>query len=370
MIGVVSIFVGMIAIVLGWPAYGADTVKVAAIYALTGEAAEANAPSIQGLRLAVDEINQLGGILEAQVELKVLDNQSTPIGSHIAAQQAADWGAVAIVGASWSSHSLPIAEVAQAQRMPMISSFSTHPGVTKVGDFIFRVCFTDNFQGAVLARFAREDLGAKTATLFVNLTSEYSLELSRIFREDFERLGGKIVCEVDYKFKQKEFDEQIKAAQAAQADILLLSGHDESGLIARLAQEAGVKSIPVGGDGWAESSFLIKGGDQLKRGYYCSHWSELVDSAPSRAFVGKYKDVPGFGVGMALAYDAGMVLAEAIARAGSTDRVRIRDALAQTKDFQGVTGNISFDAQRNPVKSAVIIEIKDGKPRYLKTLSP
>ena len=368
--GITQLFLGLFIIALVSPGHAADTVEIAAIYALTGEAAEANAPSVQGVRIGVDEINEHGGILGMKVDLKMLDNQSTPIGSHLAAQRAADSGAVAIIGAAWSSHSLPMAEVAQIRGIPMISSFSTHPQVTKTGNYVFRVCFTDDFQGAALARFAREDLKAATASIFVNLTSEYSIGLSQIFQKHFEQLGGKVVYVAEYKSKQKDFDQQIQGARKAQADLLFLSGHDESGLLAKQAQEKGVQSIAIGGDGWAEPSFMAKGGDQLKRAYYCSHWSEAIDSKPSRHFVARYKDLPNFGAGMALAYDAVMVLGEAIRRAGSPERSKIRNALAETHNFEGVTGLISFDGQGDPVKSVVIMEIREGKPVYLKTLNP
>ncbi len=353
-----------------WAADSGGAPEIAAIYSLTGEAAEGNKSSVQGVRIAVDEINSRGGLLGKKVGLKVIDNESTPIGSHIAAQRASDAGVIAIIGASWSTHSLSIAEVAQARGIPMISSFSTSPELTWKGDFIFRACFTDEFQGKALARFVREDLEAKTASIFVNLNSEYSMGLSRLFREHFERAGGKVVYEAEYKPRQKNFDDIIQGAVKARADVLFLPGYDESGAIAVLAQKAGVRSIPVGGDGWADSSFLARGGSQLKLAYHGSHWSDAVDSDVSRAFVKKYRDMPYFDTGMVLAYDAVMVLADAVVRAGSFDRKEIRDALSATRSFRGVTGEISFNEHSDPVKSVVIVQIRDGKPSYFKTLSP
>lgn len=351
-------------------AFADDTINIAAIYALTEVAAEANSGSVQGVRCGVDRINEQGGVLGKKIKLLMFDNLSTPIGSSIAAEEAVKAGVTAIVGASWSSHSIAIAKVAQAGKIPMISDTSTNPKVTKIGNYIFRVCFTDDFQGKVMSRFARHDINAATAVVFTDLTSDYSLKLSEIFREYFEQSGGKVVAEVKYKYKHKDWNDQILEAGKAGPNVLFFSGHDECGQIARQAQDAGISAIPLGGDGWGGQAFFSKGGSKLIQGYYCTHWSESADSEISRSFVKKYKHIRSFGGGTALGYDAVMVLADAIRRAGSTDRDKIRDAIANTRSFEGVTGNISFDANGDPVKSAVIMEIKNGVPRYLKTLEP
>ncbi|MCP4351461.1 MAG: ABC transporter substrate-binding protein [Desulfobacterales bacterium] len=351
-------------------AFAEDTINIAAIYALTGPAAEANASSLIGVRIGAEEINKQGGIIGKKINLLVFDNLSTPIGSNVAAEKAAEAEVAAIVGADWSSHSIATARVAQSGRIPMISNISTNPEVTKIGNYIFRVCFTDDFQGSIMARFAHRDLNAATAVVFTDLTSDYSLKLSEIFQKNFEQLGGKVVAEAQYKHKQKKFDKQIKIAEGADSDVLFISGHVESGLIVKQAQDAGISSVPLGGDGWDAPLLLSKGGSELKRGYYCTHWLESADSEISRSFVRKYNNIGNFDVGTALAYDAVMVLADAITRAGSTDRDKIRDALADTRSFKGVTGTISFDANGDPVKSAVIMEISNGKPRYFKTVEP
>ncbi|MCP4100785.1 MAG: ABC transporter substrate-binding protein, partial [Lentisphaerae bacterium] len=309
-------------------------------------------------------------IIGKKIKLLVFDNLSTPIGSNIAAEKAAEAEVTAILGAAWSSHSIATARVAQSGQIPMISNTSTNPEVTKTGNYVFRVCFTDDFQGSVMARFAHSDLNAATAVVFTDLTSDYSIKLSEIFRKNFEQSGGKVVAEAVYKHKQKKFDRQIKIAKGANSDVLFITGHTESGLIVKHVQDAGISSVPLGGDGWDDPLLLSKGGSELKQGYYCTHWSESADSEISRSFVKKYKNTENFGVGTALAYDAVMVLADAITRAGSTDRDKIRDALAKTRSFKGVTGTISFDANGDPVKSAVIMEIRNGKPHYFKTVEP
>jgi branched-chain amino acid transport system substrate-binding protein len=346
----------------------ADTIPIAAIYALSGPAAMGNSYSLAGVRLAVAELNQKGGVLGKLIELQTFDNQSTPIGSHMAAQQAAEAGVAAIIGAPWSTHSLPIAKVAQENGIPMISDFSTHPGVTAIGDFIFRVCFTDDFQGRAMARFAQEDLKAATCVIFINLTSEYSIYLANIIQQDFEARGGQSLARIEYKPNQPSFAPLVQKAMEADADVMFLTGHDESGLILKEAQGQKIRSIPLGGDGWSVESFFIKGGNLIKRGYYCTHWSKDMESQASDTFLSKYQDKVDLDPGMALAYDAIMLLADAIRRAGSLDRNQIRDALAMTRAFPGVTGTISFDENGDPLKNVVIMEIRDGRSFYLKTM--
>ena len=353
------------------PVRAEEAIDIAAIYALTGPAAEANAYALRGVGYAVDEVNKQDGVSGKKINLFMLDNQSTPIGSTLAAKQAAAAKVVAIVGPDWSSHSLAVARVAQDAGIPMISSLSTNPDVTKIGDYIFRICFTDDFQGKVIARFARYDLKASTAVIFVDVTSDYSLKLSEIFRQDFEQLGGRVLLELEYKLKQLQFGEEIEKAAKAAADLIFIPGHDESGLIAKKLQDAGTSSIFMGGDGWSTAVFLKKGGSELKRGYYSTHWSAHLDTEQSRAFVKKYKiDLKDPDDNVALGYDAMMLLADAIKRAGTVDRKRIRDAIANTQSFKGVTGAIRFNENGDPIKSAVLMEIMNGQPHYLKTLKP
>ncbi len=360
----------LMAIFIFSPPIAGGAVKIAAIYSLTGVGVDSNASSVLGVRAGVKEINERGGILGEKIDLLVFDNLSTPIGSSIAAERAAEAGVAAIIGASWSSHSIAAAKVAQARRIPMISDVSTNPRVTRTGAYIFRVCYTDDFQGDVMARFARRDLKAASAHIFTDLASDYSLTLSRIFREKFEQSGGKILGEAAYKHTHKMFDKLILQAGKTHADVLFLAGHDESGRIAKQIQDAGISSIPIGGDGWDVRGFYERGGSELKRGYFCTHWSKMTDSEQSRAFIKKHGDIHESGIGAPLGYDAVMVLADAIRRAGSADRTDIRNALANTRSFQGVTGVITFDENGDPIKSVVIMEINNGKPRYLKTMVP
>lgn len=347
-----------------------DTVKVASIYALTGVAANTTGTSVRGIRAAIRDINSRGGVLGKKVELLELDNHSTPIGSKVAADQAVRADVVAILGASWSSHSLAAAKVAQEMKVPMVTNISTHPAVTEVGDYIFRVCFDDRFQGRTMATFARRELNATRVVTFVDVTSDYSIELAREFESNFKRLGGQVVLELKYKQKQEQFGTLVTEAKKANPDVLFIPGYDESVAIIRDAQAAGLKAIPIGGDGWDSPDFLKLGRGFIKHAYYCTHWARQADNKANVIYVESHQDPGSIRAPEVLAYDAVMVLVDAIRRAGSLDRAKIRDALAKTRNFEGVTGKISFDADRRVRKAAVIMEIVDGRERFHKSVTP
>lgn len=358
-------------IALGWMSEGRSedqAIRIAGIFSLSGQAAAPNRAVVMGVQIAVDEINANGGILGRRVELELIDNESTPIGSRIAAQKAVDKEVTAIIGASWSSHSLAIAPIAQKYRIPMISPFSTIPKLTAIGDMIFRVCYTDDFQGKMLADFAYRDLKARRALIFVDLTSDYSMELARVFREHFQSLGGAVAREIEYKSNQVSYDRQIAQAAAEKGDVVLLSGYDESGFIAASLQESGSKARLIGGDGWGEGDFYSSGGNRLQTAYFLTHWAKESENPSSRQFVEKYGRREGIDVGTALGFDAVNVLAEAVRRAGSTNREAVRRALSEGVYSKGVTGSIAFDAQGDPVKNIFVIEIRNGVPFYVKTL--
>jgi branched-chain amino acid transport system substrate-binding protein len=347
-----------------------ETVTIASIYAHSGIAAMQNAPSIRGVRLGVQDLNNRGGVLGKKIELIEIDNRSTPIGSKVAADKAVGRNVSAIIGAAWSSHSIAIAKVAQAQGVPMITSVSTNTKITRIGDFVFRACYSDAFQGRVLARFSREDLNAKSVVIFMDITSDYSMELTREFRGFFEKMGGEIPLELHYKHRKEDFRPLVLLAKKATPDVVFMSGHDESALILKEAAGAGLRAVPVGGDAFGTESFYVKGGNALKRAYYSTHWAEGLEGPFSRNFVKAHKKGSVITAQEALGYDAVFLMADAIERAGSTDRRRIRDALALTRAFQGVSGSISFNENGDPIKGAVIMEIIDGRSHYLKSVYP
>ena len=347
-----------------------ETIKIAAIFALTGNAAKSYKASLNGLINAVNEINVSGGILDKKVELYIIDNKSTPLGAKIATDKAAARNVTAIIGPVWSSHAIAAAKVAQKHGIPMICSTATSPKVTQVGDFIFRVCFIDDFQGQVMGNFAIKELNASSAVIFSDITSDYSLGLAREFQKTFEQLNGKVLFSALYKPELKNSKNLIEHTKKYNPDVIFFSGHDESGFFAKHAQLAGIKAISLGGDGLGAENFLKMGGSHIKLGYYCTHWSEKSESPVSLAYVKKYSSKMNITSAVALSHDAVFLLADAIERARSLDRKTIRNAIKNTRTFHGVTGKITFNNNRNPVKNAVINEISNGEIKYYKTVKP
>ncbi|MCG8611363.1 MAG: ABC transporter substrate-binding protein [Pseudomonadales bacterium] len=347
-----------------------ETIKIGAIFAKTGAAASANLHHFQAARFAVDEINARGGLLGRTVELLEFDNASTPIQSKLAAKKAVDSGVIAVIGASWSSHSLAIAPVLQTAGIPMISPDSTNPEVTRKGDYIFRACFIDSFQGEALAKFVRDSFQTQTAVIITKITSAYSLGLAEAFRDAYSGLGGRVLREFEYKQDDTDFRDMLEKTAQLKPDVLFVPGHDESGLIVKQAQEMGIHAIFLGGDGWAYQRFFSNGGRDLKSGYFTSHWTKDLDTPKSRDFVHRYRQRYDLNEFAAVVYDAAMILAEAISRAGSLDRRKIRDELAKTKSFEGVTGAISFNRFGDSIKQAAVMKIVDGTVQFHDMVQP
>ncbi|GAB6145087.1 ABC transporter substrate-binding protein [Desulfocicer niacini] len=342
-------------------------IKIAAIFSFTGAAAGSNAPSIKGIRVAVRTINQRGGVLKRPIELVEIDNQSSPIGSRVAAEKAARLGVTAIIGCNWSSHSLAVAKVAQKEGIPMISNISTHPDVTRTGDYIFRACFTDVIQSRAMAHFAKKTLNARTGVLMVDLNSNYGTMLSELFKKNFEKSGGRILSRLEYKNNsdQSHFRHMIARAGELNPDVIFIPGFVESGIILREMIKAGLNTIPLGGDGWGFNDFFKAGGSELKKGYYCTHWNPQSASAPLLEYLSHRQDKTNVWAAEILAVDAVNLLAHAISLSGSpTDRVNIRKHLSEIHGFQGITGTISFDKNGDPIKDVVIMEIRNGKPIF------
>ncbi len=375
-LGVITLAVGIAAAagteaVTETPGNDQEPVKIAAIYAKSGEAARDNLELFQAVRFAVEEYNAKSGSGGRKIELLEYDNHSTPIQSRQAAKQAVNDGAVAVIGASWSSHSMAIAPYLQKQKIPMLAPDSTHPAITKVGDYIFRACFNDNYQGKALALFSRNYLSAATAVIFQNLNSDYSMGLAQSFEKVFTEKGGKVLKVQNYKSGPPDFKALLAEVKKLDPDLLFVPGHQESGYIVKQAQEMGLRAKLLGGDGWPCSEFYANGGQDLKEGYYAAHWNKGVDSQKSRDFIERYGKVYEVTDFAAIAYDAAMLLFDAVQRAADTSPKAIRDALASTKNFAGVTGNITFDADGDPLnKQVVIMRITDGRPKLLMIMMP
>ena len=360
-------------LILNQPALAAEPATIAAIFSKTGIAAASNADTISGVELAVEEINRQGGVLDRPLKLIVLDNRSTPIDSTIAAQEAVRLQSMAVIGADWSSHSLAIAPVLQKAAIPMISPGSTNPKVTRVGDYIFRVCFLDSFQGTAMAHFAYYELEAKKAVVLTNMDEEYSLMLAQFFTKAFKEKGGHILWEGYYRGKAVDFATLLKKVKALQPDAVYVPGYErDSGLLIRQGVSMGIKTTFLGGDGW--DRIYQYGKEAVEGGFYSAHWHPEVPSEKSIHLHKIYKQRYGKRIKSdftALGYDATTLLFDAVKRAGAWDRAKIRDALSETTDFDAVTGIISFDQNGDPRnKEIVILKIEKGKAVYFKTLKP
>lgn len=347
----------------------AEEVRIGAIFALTGKAVNSNRAAVLGTKLAIKELNEQGGILGEPVELLMFDNESTPIGSHLAAERAVAAGVAGIIGSAWSSHSLAAAKVAAHHHLPMISPISTIPELTAIGDSIFRVCYNDDFQGSMLARFAYTDLAARRAVIFINISSDFSMTIAKIFSSSFAALGGTVVKEIEYKTGQDDFRPAIREALQHPADVVFLSGYDESGYLAAGLQDGGSPAIPIGSDGWDAGSFFSSGGNRIERGYFINHWLPDSTEPRSRAFVQKFQGEGDILAPTALAYDAVHILAAAIDRAGTPDKFKIIESLHGLQGFRGVTGRIAFNTRGDATKNACIAEIRAGVPHFLKSIA-
>jgi len=356
-------------------AAAANPIKVGEFASLSGKEATFGISSHEGTLLAIENLNAAGGVLGRQFQLITEDDLSkagepaTDVNKLISRDNV-----VAVLGEVASSRSLEAAPICQASQIPMISPSSTNPKVTETGDYIFRVCFIDPFQGTVMANFSHNTLKARKVALFTDVKSDYSKGLAKYFKESFLKLGGEIPVELDFNGGDKDFKAQLTAIKAANPDAVFVPGYyTDVALICIQAKQLGINVPLCGGDGW-ESGDLVKiGQDAVEGDYFSTHYAPDVATPNSQKFVADYQKrfngkTPDAMA--ALGYDSAMILADAIKRAGVTDGPKVRDALAATKNFDGVTGITTINAQRDATKPAVILQVKDGKFKYLETVNP
>ena len=352
-----------------------DAIKVGEYASLTGKEAGWGQTSHHGVVLAIEEINAAGGVLGRPLQLAYEDNQSKPGESATAAKKLISRDkVVALIGEVASGRTLEVAPIAQAAHIPMVAPAATNPKVTQAGNYVFRVCFIDDFQGAVMAKFARDDLHAKKVAILSSVSNAYSVGLAKIFRDTFVAGGGHIVTEKNYSEGDKDFRAQLTAVKASDVDAVFVPGYyTESALLVRQARELGLAMPFFGGDGWEDEQLLKIGGDALNGCYYSTHFSAEDTSPAVVSFIAKYKarwngETPG--AYSALGYDAILVLADALKRAGTTDGPKLRDALAATKDFVGVTGKTTINENRDASKPATIIALRNGRAIFYKSVLP
>jgi branched-chain amino acid transport system substrate-binding protein len=349
-------------------------IKVGFYGALTGPTATFALSGKNGTLLAAEEFNRAGGVLGKQMQVVSEDDrgEASEAASAVSKLITRDH-VVAIIGEQASSRTLAAAPIAQSYGVPMISPTSTNVEVTKKGDYIFRACFIDAYQGQAVANFARKDRKARTAAILIDSRSDYSVGLGEAFRKAFEALGGRITSELKYAEGDSDFSAQLTAIRPDQPDVLFIPGYyTDAGLIARQARSLGLTATLLGADGWDSPKLVEIGGAAMDGAFFSNHYS-VNDPAPAvRRFVGAYKARYGAEPDSiaAASYDSMRLLADAITRAGSTEGRRVRDALASTKDFPGVTGMITMDADRNPVKTVVVLQIEHGRFRFAASIAP
>lgn len=351
------------------------TIKIGYFGDLSGPTFNFGQSAINGVLMAAIEINQSGGIDGRRIDVVIEDDGGSPErAASLAGKLIDEDKVIAIIAGGTSGNSRAAAPKAQSAKIPLISSSATDPAVTQVGDYIFRACFVDAFQGEVMARFAANTLKAKKAAILFDFNSPYSRGLTDYFELSFSKLGGSIVGKLTYTQGDVDFKGQLSTIKQAQPDVIYIPGYyGDVGLIAKQARLVGLEQPLLGGDGWDAPELWQLGGDSLNGSFITTHYSADDPSPAIQKFVQEYKQRYGNlqpDAHAALAYDAMRVLADAITRAHSTDPAKLRDALAQTKDFLGMTGVISIDPNRNAVKSAVVLKLLDARDIYQETIHP
>jgi branched-chain amino acid transport system substrate-binding protein len=319
----------------------------------------------RAIRLAIKEKNAAGGVKGRMIELVTIDDAGKQSEAATAVTRLInDHKAVAILGEVASSLSLAGGPIAQKSKIPMISPSSTNPDVTDVGDYIFRVCFLDDFQGWVAAKFAKDTLKATKSAILYDQGQAYSSGLADYYEKAFKEMGGTIVTKQAYTGGNLEISAQLQAIKGANAEVVFVPGYySDAGTIIRKGREAGITAKFLGGDGWDSEELPKIAGDAINGNFFTNHYAPEEDRPAVKNFVEKYKaehNATPDGLA-ALGYDAALVLFDAMERSKSLDGKDLRDAIAATKDFTAVTGTFSIDENRNAKKSAVVVEFKDGK---------
>lgn len=342
---------------------------------MTGSEATFGQSTSEGIKLAFSEKNKAGGVKGKQLRLITLDNQGKPEEARAAVQRLITQDqVVAVVGEVASSRTLAAAPVAQQYKVPMITPSSTNPKVTEIGDYIFRVCFIDPFQGLVMAKFARNEIKKSRVAILRDVKSDYSTGLADVFITEFKKMGGEIVADESYQAGETDFKAQLTQLKGKKPDAIYIPGYyTEVGLIARQARQLGLTVPLLGGDGWDSDKLSELGQDAIKGAYFSNHYTTESTEPIVVDFIKRYREVYNGRTpdGLAaLGYDAALILIQAMERAPEITPTAIRNELAKTKDFVGVTGLISIDEKRNASKSAVVVQV-DGKiNRFIKRISP
>ncbi len=349
-------------------------IPIGVYVAQTGSEAAFGTSTVEGEKLAADEINAAGGVLGRKIKLIIEDDQGkAEEAASVVTKLITSNDVVALLGENSSNQSLAAAPIAQTNKVPMVSVSSTNPAVTQKGDYIFRVCFTDPYQGKALAAFVSNNLKLKSAAILVDRKNDYSVGLAEFFRKSFEASGGKIAIEQSYSGGDTEFRPQLTTIKSSKPDILFIPGfYTEVGQIAIQARDLGITIPMLGGDGWDSPTVIQIGGKSVDNSYFSDHYF-IGDPRPLvQHFVNAIRKRTGKDpeATAALGYDAMKILAQSIQKAGSLDRQKIRDAIASTADYDGVSGKITMGPTRDPIKPVAIIKIDNGKMTFAGWVNP
>ena len=359
----------------------ADTIKLGVNLELSGGVASYGESLEKGIDIAVEEINKDGGIDGKKIKLVKVDNKSEAAEATSAAIKLTSQDKVAaIIGAATSGNTVAQVQIANDTKTVLLSPSGTAPNVTvnedgKLNEYAFRTSFIDPFQGTVAANFAAKELKVKTAAIFADSASDYAKGLADSFKETFEKAGGKVVAEEAYVGKDTDFRSTLTRIKGKNPDFIFIPGYyEEVGLIVKQAREAGIDVPLMGADGWDSPKLVeLAGADALNNTFITNHYSSEDPDKKIQTFVETFKDKnegTSPNAFNALGYDTVYLLADAIKRAGSTDSEKIKDALAETKDLSLVTGIVTIDKNHNPIKSATVLEYKDGKQVFNTKVDP
>lgn len=349
------------------PKIEGDTIKIGLVASQNGDLIPWGTDCINGAQLAVAQVNAAGGIDGKKVQLLIEDSASTPEGGKSAAEKLASQGVAGLLGEVASGITQLMAQVSYDNGLPHIAVGATKTTITDWGSNVFRVCYTDDFQGPVMAKFAYETLGLRNVAIMTDVKQPYSQYLSKTFREYFTKLGGTIVDEASYESKQTTFTAQLSNLKSKNPEGIFLSGYfNEVGPIIKQAGQAGLTNVKYfGGDGWDSSEIIRSGGAAIVGGFFCNHYNENEDRQEVKDFLAawkqKYNSTPGTTMG-ALGYDAAALMMDAIKRAATKDAAGIIAAIEATEGFKGVSGSITMKGMGgNPAKPALVVEVtKDG----------
>jgi branched-chain amino acid transport system substrate-binding protein len=375
--GIVAMLIACLSLTIsGCQNGGGDEILIGHYGSLTGSQATFGISTDNGIKMAIEELNAAGGINGRKVKLVTYDDKGEAREASTAVTRLVTKdGVVAVIGEVASGLSLAAAPICQEGGVPMISPSSTNPKVTKVGDMIFRVCFIDPFQGKVCAKFAREheSLKASKAAIVTDQGSPYSVGLEEEFEKSFVALGGTVVSKQTYQAGDQDYSAQLTSIRAAEPDVIFVPGYyTEVASMILQARKLGMTQPFVGADGWDSAKLGEIAGDAINGCFYSNHYSQEDPSPKIQDFIAKYKakhnEIPDALA--ALGHDSAMILFDAMKKAGSLEGAAIAAELAKTKDFDGITGKISIDAERNAVKPAVMLEMKNGAPKYVATIQP